>query len=718
MSRKPLRVEQLAKEADTDLDEVLVTLWDAGVEYVEGAASVVRSRDVAQARRALGLTDAREQGTVDYWLRVSGLTRSELRGRLAEVGVTLPERTRRIPKGSLRRLRSMFDERSQLASTAGSPLLTASKPIPEFRWETIGRPGPIEFLSEQQVLAVHRALEEDARFSGDSISPPGVKDEGLLSSAVHRPQTSLGSHRKYESVEMAAAALFHSIVLNHAFYNGNKRTGLVSLIAFLDAHKMVLPDPSLSGEKLAARIEAWSVAVTTRCVELDPSDATAPKRSSDGRSMWHEPISPHITTEAILAEEELIASWALAAQADEPCPSTTVHIKHLDVLQADVAAAVAGDDLLVLVVGTAGAGKTTTLRAAVDDLDRAARRVFGVAPSAKAARVLERETGVASDTLAKLLHEWQRADRSPLDRYRLPAGSTVIVDEAGMVGTASLATLTRLATEHDWRLALVGDPRQLQAVGRGGMFQELCATGRAHELARVHRFREDWEAAASLQLRRGDPRALDAYFAHDRVLAEHTAFLAAHWRSLRADGQTCAINMSSNDHVDAVNATIQAARVAAGDLDTTRAVRIGGGERAHVGDLLVTRRNERRLTTTAGEPVRNRETWTVVGVGEDGWITMSSNLGAGSVTLPAEYARHHVRLGYAATEHGIQGDTTTAGAELVSEATSRRGLYVGVTRGREENLILVITETYDLDQARDVLERVLANDRADLPAVA
>lgn len=482
------------------------------------------------------------------------------------------------------------------------------------------------------------------------------------------------------------------------------------------------PDPSVSGEEWAARIGQWSDAVTARCVELDPDDTTAPKRRSDGRSMWHEPISPHITTEAILAEEEFIASWALAAQADALRPSTTVEAAHLDVLQADVAAAVAGDDRLVLVVGPAGAGKTTTLRAAIDDLDRETRPVFGVAPSAKAARVLERETGVASDTLAKLLHEWQRTDRPPLDRYRLPAGSTVIVDEAGMVGTASLAALTRLAGEHDWRLALVGDHRQLQAVGRGGMFHELCATGRVHELARIHRFTEDWEAAASLQLRRGDPRALDAYLAHERILAgtldEHAAFLAARWCSLHADGRTCAINMSSNDHVDAVNAAIQAARVAAGDLDPRRVVSIAGGEQAHVGDVVVTRRNERRLTTTTGEPVRNREPWTITGLGGDGSITVSSNLGAGTVTLPRDYVREHVRLGYAATEHGIQGDTVTVGAELASEATTRRGLYVGTTRGRDENLILVITESHDLEEALDVLERVLANDRADLPAIA
>ena len=44
------------------------------------------------------------------------------------------------------------------------------------------------------------------------------------------------------------------------------------------------------------------------------------------------------------------------------------------------------------------------------------------------------------------------------------------------------------------------------------------------------------------------------------------------------------------------------------------------------------------------------------------------------------------------------------------------GFYVGATRGREQNLILVVTETADLDDARDLLEHVLASDRVDIPA--
>ena len=488
--------------------------------------------------------------------------------------------------------------------------------------------------------------------------------------------------------------------------------------AICDLHR---PVSQMSGHRWAAAIERGADKVLERCVDLDPPDATQ-RRESDGRSLWIEPTAPRFTSEAVLVEEERILTWALDAQADPASPSRTVERTGLDVLQADAAASVAGDDRLVLVVGPAGAGKTTDARRR---RQRPARRsiapVFGVAPTAKAARVLERDTGMRADTVAKLLHEWQRPDRPPLPEYRLGSGATLVVDEAGMVSTPALHQLVTLAEANQWRLVLVGDDRQLQAVGRGGLFAELCANGCVDQLEHLHRFKHDWEAAASLQLRCGDPRALDAYEAHDRIipgtLDDHLAAIGDLWIEHHRRGVTVALVASTNDHVDAINHAVQAARVAAGQLNPDVAAAIAGGECAHVGDVVATRRNDRTLVTSAGEPVRNRETWTVTAIGTDGSLTVTREQGHGTVTLPADYAHDHVRLGYAATEHGYQSDTVDHSLALVSAVTTRRGLYVAATRGRDDNLLCVVTDSDDVAEASDTLETILAFDRADIPAV-
>ena len=92
--------------------------------------------------------------------------------------------------------------------------------------------------------------------------------------------------------------------------------------------------------------------------------------------------------------------------------------------------------------------------------------------------------------------------------------------------------------------------------------------------------------------------------------------------------------------------------------------------------------------------------------------------GGGVVVIPAAYVRDHVRLGYAATEPGNQSDTQSRSITLVTGSTTGRGIYVGMTSGRQTNHVLAITDTDDLGAARDLLERVITCDRADVPAVA
>ena len=413
------------------------------------------------------------------------------------------------------------------------------------------------------------------------------------------------------------------------------------LRAICDLQSPVWP---MSGRRWATALERACDRVVEGCVDLDPPGHTA-RRASDGRSVWLEPVAPNFTSETILAEEESILAWAMDAQAATPAPSPTVARAGPDVLQADAAAAVAGADRLVLVVGPAGAGKTTMLERAVDDLAAWDRTVFGVAPTAKAARVLQRETGAPTDTLAKLLHEWDRTDRAPLDHYRLPLGTTVIVDEAGLIGTASLHRLVDLADHHGWRLALVGDPRQLQAVGRGGLFNELCMTGRVHELARIHRFTQRWEAAASLQLRAGNHAALDAYRDHDRMSPAPSTTTssvspwpgslrrppAGRWRSRPPPTSTSTPSTPPSKPPAAGSATSTATATAP--------------SRSAVASTPTPAMWSPPVATTAtcepppGEPVRNRDLWDVVSTHADGSLTVSHCTGHGLATLPAEYAQ-------------------------------------------------------------------------------
>ena len=280
--------------------------------------------------------------------------------------------------------------------------------------------------------------------------------------------------------------------------------------------------------------------------------------------------------------------------------------------------------------------------------------------------------------------------------------------------------LVTLADRNRWRVALIGDPRQLQGVGRGGLLAELCANGRVEQLDTLHRFTHPWEAAASLRLRAGELRALDAYEAHGRIvpgtLDAHLDRLAKTWIDHHDGGRSIAIVASTNDHVDTINQAIQAARRTAGHLEPDRATRIAAGETAFLGDIVATRRNDRTLTTTSGEPVRNRDTWVVTAIGQDGAVTVTHQGGHGDVTLPVEYVHTHVRLGYAATEHGWQSDTVDTAIALTSPATTRRGLYVAATRGSDVNTLCVVTASEDIAEARDVLEAIIAADRADVPA--
>lgn len=98
----------------------------------------------------------------------------------------------------------------------------------------------IKTLPVDTILTIHDHLVREFAKTPDPISPPGIRDEGLLESAVHRQESGAGEYMKYDTVYSNAASLIYGICNNHPFFNGNKRTALVAGLMHLDANGLVL----------------------------------------------------------------------------------------------------------------------------------------------------------------------------------------------------------------------------------------------------------------------------------------------------------------------------------------------------------------------------------------------------------------------------------------------------------------------------------------------
>ena len=122
---------------------------------------------------------------------------------------------------------------------------------------------------------------------------------------------------------------------------------------------------------------------------------------------------------------------------------------------------------LAAVVGHAGTGKSTLLGAARAVWAAAGYRVRGAALSGIAAEGLQQGAGIASRTIAALLHQWREG------REKLTAGDVLVIDEAGMVGSRDLAALLAAVRAAGAKLVLVGDAEQLQPIAAGAPFRAI-----------------------------------------------------------------------------------------------------------------------------------------------------------------------------------------------------------------------------------------------------
>jgi AAA domain len=420
------------------------------------------------------------------------------------------------------------------------------------------------------------------------------------------------------------------------------------------------------------------------CVELlEPS--SAPGRPA------------RFTTRELLQVEREALELALAGlDVDAPRPDKKILARTLMQLgspltgeqRALVHEAASRPDRVVCAVGAAGAGKTTGLRVLADAYRESAVPVLGAAPSGRAADELASTTGVPSSTLHRLLLDAQREGG-------LPRGCVLFVDEAGMAETRVLAPLLKLVDRAEGKAILVGDPRQLPAVGAGGLYPTLCERLGAISLAENRRQRDLSERQALARLRAGDP---EAYLAHaasrgrlevaDDPTAAKQHLLEGWWQVADHDLRGTVMLAYRRNDVRDLNDAARALLMRAGCLGP-EAVELGERE-FRVGDRVICRDNDSRLG------VRNGTRGTVIDL-DATLITLRTDPGATRV-VPLAYAADHLEHGYAFTGHAAQGATVERSFVLLHDhgALQEWG-YVACSRARTETRLYLAETEHEHD---------------------
>jgi conjugative relaxase-like TrwC/TraI family protein len=460
----------------------------------------------------------------------------------------------------------------------------------------------------------------------------------------------------------------------------------------------------------------------------------------DGASVYSVPGATRYTSHRILVAEQRILAHAGTTGGRVVAPDvvdlalleTLANGTQLTTGQADLVRSMAGSGRRVqLAIAPAGSGKTTAMRTLGAAWTEAGGTVVGLAPSAAAAQALADQLDVPCDTVAKLTWSLDHPDQAqPAWAAGIGPRSLVIIDEAGMADTLSLDRAIDRVVTRGGSVRLVGDDRQLSAIGAGGVLRDIEAEYGACRLTEVVRFHDPAEAAASLDLREGRTEALGFYLDHDRIHVGDLASLADQvldaWSKDRAAGVDALMLAPTRELVSELNRAAQFRRHEGEHPGGQMSLADGNGCRA--GDIVITRRNNRRLPVGNLDWVKNGDRWQVVNVARDGSLEVQSLRSRRQVRLPVSYVHEWVELGYATTIHGAQGITADTMHGLATGEESRQELYTMLTRGRQANHLylqvvgdgdphgLAHTDSVYLLTAVERLERALTHD--DVPVSA
>ncbi len=402
---------------------------------------------------------------------------------------------------------------------------------------------------------------------------------------------------------------------------------------------------------------------------------------------------PMIRLEATMARQ---AMWLSAketyAVTEAVLDATFARHERLSEEQKTAIERIAGPARIAAVVGRAGAGKTTMMKAAREAWELAGYRVVGGALAGKAAEGLEKEAGIESRTLASWELRWNRG-RDGLDEKTI-----FVMDEAGMVASRQMAGFVDAVVRAGAKIVLVGDPEQLQPIGAGAAFRAIVDRIGYAELETIYRQREDWMRKASLDLARGNvEKALVAYQEERRLLgsllkSEAVEKLIADWDRDYDQTKTTLILAHLRRDVRMLNVMAREKLVERGIVGEGKIFKTADGERRFdAGDQIVFLKNEGSLG------VKNGMIGQVVEAQPNRIVAMVGEGDHRRYVVVEQRFYNNLDHGYATTIHKSQGATVDRVKVLASLSLDRHLTYVAMTRHREDLQLYYGTKSFSFN---------------------
>lgn len=340
---------------------------------------------------------------------------------------------------------------------------------------------------------------------------------------------------------------------------------------------------------------------------------------------------------------------------------------------------------LELVIGVAGSGKTTALSAARNGFESAGYRVIGTATSGQAARNLSEGAGIGSHTVASLTWRLDHAGIALNDR------DVVVLDEGAMTSDLDIARLLGAVSRCGAKLVIVGDDRQLGAIGPGGGLTALCERHpeRTWQLTDNLRQTDPGEATALAHLRAGHlPSALTWYARHGRIrpVADRRAAvltMARAWAGDVAAGRNSLLLAYRRDSVEALNQVARTLIERAGGL-TGPELTAPGGRKYRAGDRVMT------LAPGPDGAWVTSQTALVTAVNPDSNVIDARTPEGRHLHFgPEEIGADRLAYGYAMTAHRAQGATVDA-AHVLDDGGGRELAYVAMSRASRTSHVYVV----------------------------